>query len=283
MKPQFEEKTYESYFNSELDKKASIYFPFGQCQEGYLGVDSSAYVDLVFFSRVLGFPLNPALLNGRNMLDIADDMERILKVSIRNMPNIKVNLLLQYKRSDYITSSKGKEWNYWKESYYRYDIYRTQQKLLDELSKSIANQALILYVAPAIFKIDDLIDKKINEKIIENSNFALASKLSTHHRNTYTKSGCYSIACSEPERIEKFNLLSTLERMEVVNGDNSELIKQFAEEIKNVIAKNEFYGSAFLTALSQYEQLREFELLYAHIVIAVLKEITGLNWLVATA
>jgi hypothetical protein len=42
MKPRFEEKTFESYFNTELDQRASIYFPFGQVQEGGIGADASA-------------------------------------------------------------------------------------------------------------------------------------------------------------------------------------------------------------------------------------------------
>ena len=43
MDARYEEKTFESYFNNELDRKTSIYFPLGQVQEGVLGLDSVAH------------------------------------------------------------------------------------------------------------------------------------------------------------------------------------------------------------------------------------------------
>jgi hypothetical protein len=43
MKATFEEKTYESYFNSELARRSSIYYPIGQAQKRLLGFDSPAY------------------------------------------------------------------------------------------------------------------------------------------------------------------------------------------------------------------------------------------------
>lgn len=41
MKVNFEEKTYESYFNIELSNRSDIFFPPGQSLEGLLGFDSS--------------------------------------------------------------------------------------------------------------------------------------------------------------------------------------------------------------------------------------------------
>lgn len=43
MRPDFEEKVYESYFNVELAKKAKFY-PIGQVEKGIFGFDSSFYV-----------------------------------------------------------------------------------------------------------------------------------------------------------------------------------------------------------------------------------------------
>ena len=52
----YEEKTFESYFNNELDRKTSIYFPLGQVQEGVLGLDSVAHSRGWFLWRKLGYP-----------------------------------------------------------------------------------------------------------------------------------------------------------------------------------------------------------------------------------
>ena len=43
MRVNYEEKTFESYFNNELDSRTSVYFPFGQVQEGSIGADSAAF------------------------------------------------------------------------------------------------------------------------------------------------------------------------------------------------------------------------------------------------
>ena len=45
MRSNYEEKTFESYFNIELDRKSSCFFPLGQVQEGVLGFDASAYTN----------------------------------------------------------------------------------------------------------------------------------------------------------------------------------------------------------------------------------------------
>jgi len=44
MRTKYEEKTYESYFNSELSQKADIYFPIGQVQEGNFAFDAAYFI-----------------------------------------------------------------------------------------------------------------------------------------------------------------------------------------------------------------------------------------------
>lgn len=98
MRSEFEEKTYESYFNSELDKFTNIYFPLGQVQEGSLGFDSSAYSKNRKLWRNLGSPFfwQPRF-KGYELREIADEMERSLGIHINNLPKIKINILFQYK------------------------------------------------------------------------------------------------------------------------------------------------------------------------------------------
>ena len=215
MKVQFEEKTYENYFNNELDSRSSIYFPLGQMQEGVLGLDSAANSKNRRLWRKFGYPFwfFPPFV-GVDLKEIADEMEKIIGKVVRNIPKMKVNLLFQYKRPEYIASKLGKEWRYWNTPYFRYDLYQEQHNLLIKLESSFGRQALILYAAPAIKKIDELVKLKKHQKIIENSNFKKASELTNHDTNTYLRAGTYSIACSEPEKIENMNLLSLLESQE---------------------------------------------------------------------
>src|SRR5690554_2812919 len=112
MKVDFEEKTYESYFNNELDSKSSVYFPPGQVLEGLLGFDAASNSKNRQLWRTLGYPfwLFPHF-SGVNLLDIARELEQELERFINKIPNIKTNILLQYKRPEYITTANGKEWS----------------------------------------------------------------------------------------------------------------------------------------------------------------------------
>ena len=81
MQPKYEEKTFESYFNTELDRRSKIYFPFGQVQEGGIGADAAG------FSRSKWLWQHFALANrnfrGVNLRDVADEMERHLSREIK--------------------------------------------------------------------------------------------------------------------------------------------------------------------------------------------------------
>lgn len=113
MKATFEEKTYESYFNSELDRNSDIYYPPGQVLEGSLGFDASALSRNRRIWRSLGYPfwLQPHF-KGVSLREIADEMEDILNIELDDIPTMKANILFQYKRPEYITSALGKEWSH---------------------------------------------------------------------------------------------------------------------------------------------------------------------------
>lgn len=279
MKIHFEEKTYESYFNNELDSKSSIYFPPGQVLESLLGFDASANSKNRELWKSVGFPFwfYPHF-SGVKLSDIAKELEIEFKHIIQNIPSIKTNLLFQYKRPEYITTAKGNEWHHWEKEYYRYGIYKEQHNLLEKIDSAFGDKALVLYAAPAVNNLDDLIKFKVKNKIIENSNFKKASDLNNHSKNTYVSSGTYSIACSEPERIENINLISTLESYET----NQELENEyFFTTIRNVIIEAMQYSLPFKTLMSEYEDFKEYELLYTFLTMKSFREITGIQWLLS--
>lgn len=248
MRLPYEEKSYEDYFNTELDRSCNIYFPIGQVQEGSLGFDSSAHSRNRRLWRDLGFPLGALpYFEGVLFEDIAYEMERYLGYVMRQIPRMKANLLFQFKRPEYLKTALGKEWEHWDEPYYRYSIYTEQQELLMHLHNTFGSQVLILYASPAIYDINELLEAKKNGEIIQSSNFRKANELHGHHVNTYTKDSGYSLAFSEPERLRKIDILSEIEQLYSSDKfeDNQQFIIRFSKRIQEVMYEYRYYTDAF--------------------------------------
>lgn len=284
MLPKYEEKTFESYFNTELDRRTSIYFPFGQVQEGGIGADAAAASQDRWLWQRLGFPypFHPEY-SGVDLRDIANEMELHIKKEIRNIPSIKANLLFQYKRPEVITTANGTEWSHWNQLYFRYDIYAEQQALLEHLDKKFGSKALVLYASPALVDINDLVKAKLDKNIIEATNFCPASKLQGHHRNTYVRAGLHSIACSQPEKLPPFKLLETLEQMEYQKSEsNIELVLSFISSVRSSVENDPYIGKSYRALLQSYQELglEKYESLFAHITMSILRDLTGIQWLI---
>jgi hypothetical protein len=282
MRAKFEEKTYENYFNNELDARSNIYFPLGQVQEGIMGMDSAAYSRSWWLWRRLGYPFwfFPHF-RGADLREVADEMESFLGKEVRNIPPMRVNLLLQYKRPEYVASKRASEWRFWNHAYFRYEIYKEQQDLLAHLETCLGQKALVIYAAPAIYDTNDLIIIKKKRRIIENSNFKRPSELTGHHVNTYIKAGTYSQPCSEPERIQDLDLLALLERQDQGGHDsNASFIKTFVNDVVSVVKQYEAYKSSYDLLMEDYEELGMHPLLFSAITMKVFKEITGVQWLI---
>jgi hypothetical protein len=287
MDARYEEKTFESYFNNELDKKTSIYFPLGQVQEGVLGLDSVAHSGSWMIWRKLGYPfwLSPKF-SGVELTEIASEMENHLDREVKSIPSMKVNMLFQYKRPEYITMSTGAEWKLWNKKYFRYDLYAQQHALLSHLEKEFGHDAVVLYAAPCVLDVSELVKLKKASSIVDSTNFRRAQELDGHHRNTFIKAGTYSQACSEAERIDNFNLIELIEAMETNQSqDNKDLIVSFAKNVSSTMAEVEGIGylkTAFKDRMNEsidYD-LEKFELIYALLTMAVFREVTGCQWLI---
>lgn len=276
MKVGYEEKTYESYFNNELDSRSSMYFPPGQVLEGLLGFDAAANSRNRNLWRIVGHPFwFWPYFSGVNLFDIAEKLEAKIETFTNRIPQINANLLLQYKRPVFITSSRGGEWLHWNEPYYRYSIDKEQCDLLNKIEKSFGNQALVLYASPAICSLDELVSAKQNKEIIEKSNFQKPSGLGNHRKNTYTQAGSHSIACSEPEELKNFNLLSELESLDSNhNFSNTQFVINTSQIIEEIMASSTSYKKL----ISEYAELRKFELIYSFLIMKVFRETTGIQW-----
>lgn len=276
MNVNFEEKTYESYFNNELDLKSTVYFPPGQVLEGLLGFDAASNSNNRRLWRKLGYPfwLFPYFA-GVSLLDIAHELEQELDHFISKIPNIKANILLQYKRPEYITTANGKEWHHWQADYFRYHIYTSQHQLLSKIDQSFGDKALVLYASPAIKSMAELVSLKKKRKIIDNSNFQKSSKLNNHSKNTYTQAGTHSIACSEPEKLENIDLVSELRRIEATHNMKN---KQFIIHTSEVITNNMESSKVFRELMAEYNEYKEYSFIYSFLTMKVFREITGVQW-----
>ncbi len=284
MRAKFEEKTYENYFNSELARQTDIYFPLGQVQEGSLGFDSSAMTRNRRLWRRLGHPFwffTP--FDGVELSEIAREMEDFLSVTLDNIPRIKANLLFQYKKPEHITMSNGREWIHWNTPYYRYDIYKEQQELLMHIDGRFGSKVLIVYASPALHDVNELVNAHLNRQIIDISNFRKAFELNGHHRNTYTQAGRHSIACSEPEKIENFDLLKEINELtyERNTGENNRyFVINFSKQLSSVIYENKYYSESFRKLNERFSKFAQYELLYSHLILYNFNQLTGTQWLV---
>jgi hypothetical protein len=221
--------------------------------------------------------------SGVSLREMADEMEDVLGVEIDHIPDMRANLL--YKRPERITSWRGTEWPHWNEPYFRYDIYKEQQALLSHLAGRFGNRALILYAAPALNDVNDLVNVKRRRELIEHTNFRPAADLDNHHRNTYIRAGRHSVACSEPEQFEPFDLLARLKEFEQVqSSDNRSFVKKFAGEVRTAVLADGTLGRAFRGELSEYSEagIERYPLLFAMLSMQKFKELSGIQWVIAT-
>jgi hypothetical protein len=267
MRAKFEEKTFEGYFNNELDRRSEIYFPIGQVQEGNFGFDSSSFSTSRRLWAHLGDPFwfFPKF-KGLELREIADEMEDFLGVELENVPEMKANLLFQYKRPELITLPTGKEWKYWKEPYFRYNIYKEQQELLMHIHNTFNSKVKVIYASPSTIDVNELV--RIRRQILDHSNFKEAVNLQGHKRNTYTKAGRYSIACSEPEQIENLDILELLNGLSEKNNEskkesNKEFIIDFATKMRNIVSEKSYFSEAFNILNEKASKIENYSLFTA--------------------
>lgn len=286
MQPKYEEKTFESYFNTELDRRSNIYFPFGQVQEGGIGADAASFSRNRWLWRRLGYRYFIKMpFQGTDLRDIANEMELHLSREIKNIPSLKSNLLFQYKRPELITSKLGSEWPHWGQRYFRYDIYQEQQALLAHIESKFGSKVLVLYASPALEDINDLVASKMRGDLIENTNFRRASELTGHHRNTYVRAGTHSYACSDPESIENFDLLSFLEQQRPPEGESiEEVVLSVTKGVRQAVAESASYGKAYKTLMQPLIEARveDHPFFFSIASMAAIRDITGIQWVLAT-
>jgi len=238
MECEFEEKQYEFPLDMELVEGQKVFIP-GSVFEHSLGTDAALFTRNLRFWRPWfswysfwrlwrrGVYLRPEYWDAiRNELD-SD-----------RFPRFKFNLFLQYKRPEYISSHRGKEYRQWRQPYFRYAIKEDQQRRLYELEQRVSPNALVVYACAAFWRLTHLWEFQKHRRLVDNSNFVQPHVLQGHRRYTFANPGGSGIAFSEPVKVKELNLRQALGQMrerEPVFRSNSEFLSKLSWQINEVL------------------------------------------------
>lgn len=206
----FKEKTYETYFQSELARLTNVCFSPDQTDEFFLGFDGSFFLNTEVLRNIVPY-MRPN--RWRRLIGMqAAEINRLDYELNRRLPPFKLNLFIQYKRPELMSRSSAAEWGTWNNSYYRYEITNHQQKVLERVSANAHGRAAVVYASPAISNSLDLFYFAQRGVVIENSNIASVGRLANHHRFSYTLPGHFGVGHSEPGPIESETLNALLQQ-----------------------------------------------------------------------
>lgn len=272
MKATFEEKEYETAANIELSCGSSSNFvrSSGQVLEAIVGYDTVASVDPNHtIWRVLRTPRPPGV-----MLLPAYFSSKGTRV-VGRIPQSSVNLILQYKRPEYLNSPKSKQWHFWNNEYFRFQVTEHQQKALARLERSIGTRGLVRYACPAFKESSELEIHQIGGNVLANSGFVSPNRLGVHKVWTYQKPGIFGIPnhSGEPQKFESFRqILNETEdiaskssisisnqNFDILNQMKDGLLESFPkvmESVENWIGNLKF--DQVELASDQYESLRNY-------------------------
>jgi hypothetical protein len=194
----FEEKQYETAANNELGQHSRNIYSAGQVAEAILAFDVAAYHplpgplwQLLGILAPLGVQLVPTMwpLRLRPGPDVG-------------LPSYVVSLVLQYKRSDFLTRSNASQYAHWRRNYYRFGILDHQHQQLIGFEASVSAAAVVRYAAPVFWKYVELEAHQRKGKILENSNFVSPASLGGSHQVwTYVEPGIRGWANPDGEEL----------------------------------------------------------------------------------
>lgn len=197
VRPEFEEKSYESAFNTELERDNRWHsFSPGQVAEKRLGVDVLARVadQHPFWAAV-----NLAHRSGR-------------RVRRRGVPDEVFNIFLQYKTSHYLVGSRAQHHGYFGGPYYRFRTHRPTSQLstLQRLESSVGAYGHVLYAAPEFHTLTELRVAQREGRVIAESVAVPPSAFLPAHVAYNFRSGIGARFNPDPEDAEVFRATTAL-------------------------------------------------------------------------
>lgn len=230
---QFKEKTFESYFVSELSRKAKTFYCPDQIDELHLGFDAMFFVPhwRYYFARDDLF--KATWLRGITLREVNSMGKEFNRV----FPDLKANLFFQFKRPEYLITHKAKEWKCWQRAYFRFSVYEHQHDILTNLSRTASDTARVLYAAPKLVQTEELIDAAKRKLVIEKTQLVEATRLAGHKKCTYSSTSNTALGHSEPEELTTFLIESFLQEIVSKDRENfTQISKRVGSEIKESLA-----------------------------------------------
>lgn len=206
----FKEKTYETYFQTEIGRLTDVSFAPDQTDEGLLGFDGAFFIP--FIGMVGLFPYVRAARWRRFIGMSASEIDSLGDELNDRLPPFNLNLFVQYKRPERMARSNAAEWPCWEAAYYRYSNDERQQLLLEKIATAAHGRATVVYASPAFWSNNDLFSHARGGTIVANSNIADVANLTGHHRFSYREAGHHGIGHSEPAPIESQPIKSIIRR-----------------------------------------------------------------------
>ena len=224
MQCEFEEKSFETQFNSEL----GLVMAPGQAAEAVLGYDGIAcppawhvvWKALGIATVPAGVQLQPSHWSGL--------ASRPRKAQI--FEGFVSSLILQYKRPERMTTKNATQWSRWNAPYYRFDITSAQQGVLATLEMNLGSSAEVRYASPCFYTQADLVRHVLARTVVTQTAFARPKQLGGHSCWTYNGPGAQGWANPEFEEVYAEGINDTLRSA----GDA--LAEPFDEHLERIVA-----------------------------------------------
>ena len=237
---EFEEKEFEAPLYNQLECGLPNVWAPGQVFEEYLGIDRAAFLAEPRLWRLFGAARPPLGVFMHRM-----EWEFIWRHRRRRpMPNFRLNLFLQAKRSHYYRRRpnhiralmpSGPCW--------RFDIEADQQHALERVAVRVGDRAVVAYAAPVFYRVSELYAHTSRGTIAANSTFPRVESLRNHSSWYYRTPGASGVANADPEQIENPGLLQFLQSIRVdqmpdASGTASEHLGQLTRLIESALEKD---------------------------------------------
>ena len=208
----------------------------------------------------------------------------------RRLPTFNTNLLIQSKRPTPLlrVSAILKRYGF-RSIYWRFEITKHQQEILEKVSRKLRQKALIVYASPAFHTLDELYNYTEAQTIVENTNFVKVDRLHNHKQWNYYQPGTGGVAHSDPVPIEDEPFYSMIELMREYNREDDNAIENLRNLHEMVIeACNEIqehnpiskYYLRLHNRLMRMNEIYEHEETIHYVAFNLFCNVTKLKWLV---
>lgn len=245
----FEESEFRGPLFNQLERGSHLLWEPGQVFENTIGIDRASFCLHSYLWNLHGYSSNlgGSILRGKPFPFIWKDTK-----PSKLLPDFKLNLFIQAKRSTYSSQSNTKLKPNINGAYWYFDITPHQQLALEQLEKELSGDALVIYAAPVFHKQQELYNHTSNQTIIDNTTFPKASSLKGHSQWYYDQPGIVGVANPDFEFINEKNLLSQVQSMRDETGsfrndDDINNLQRISRAVRSVVENrsNDFQASQF--------------------------------------